>query len=117
MHRIARAALVAALLIPAAAIAFDRGQWGHDGATSAWFRSLRNGNGTPCCDYADGTRIEDPDWRELENGAYEVFAAGRWVTISPDRVVDPDGRRVGYAILWWPDGWPEPSCFLPGARG
>lgn len=113
----AGAALVAALLIPASAIAFDRGQWGHDSDTAAWFRSLRNGNGTSCCDYADGARIEDPDWRALDGGAYEVTVDGKRVVIPPERVVDSQGRRVGYAILWWPDGWPEPSCFLPGARG
>jgi hypothetical protein len=30
--------------------AFDRGQWNHDPETSAWFKSLKNGNGTSCCD-------------------------------------------------------------------
>ena len=50
------------------ALAVDNGQWGHDPATSEWFRNLRNPAGGLCCDYVDGARIEDPAWREIEGG-------------------------------------------------
>jgi hypothetical protein len=94
----------------------DNGKWGHDPETSAWFKSLKNQIGIPCCDYADGTRIEDPEWKENDDGSYTVFAKGEWHTISRPRVVTGT-NRIGYAILWWPAYWPEPSCFLPGVRG
>jgi hypothetical protein len=127
MPHLARAALVAAFLILAAATlaitvfldgayAFDSEKWGHDAATSEWFRSLRAPNGIPCCDYADGVRIEDPDWRENQDGSYAVFAKGQWHAIDKDHIITAT-NRVGYAIVWWPEHWDHPSCFLPGARG
>lgn len=91
-------------------------KWGHDPATSQWFRNLRSPRGFPCCDYADGTRIEDPDYMENDDGSYEVNARGGWVHIDKERVVDGT-NRVGYAILWWGMGSPQPYCFLPGSRG
>ena len=54
--------------------AFDSSKWGHDAATSEWFRSLKNSSGESCCDYADGVRLEAPEWRELEDHSFEVFA-------------------------------------------
>jgi hypothetical protein len=127
MPHLARAAALAALLILAAAMlaiaafmdgayAFDSEKWGADAATRQWFKSLRNGNGLSCCDFADGARIEDPDWRELDDGSAEVFAKGAWHVIPPDKVLKGT-NRVGYPILWWPNNWPEPSCFLPGSKG
>lgn len=127
MPHTARAALVAALLILAAAalaaVAFswgayarDTGQWGHDAATSEWFKSLRAPNGIPCCDYADGVRLEDPDWRENPDGSYAVFAKGAWHAIDKDHIITAT-NRVGYAIVWWPEHWDHPSCFMPGAKG
>ena len=101
---------------PAAALAFDSEKWGADAATRQWFKSLRNGNGLSCCDYVDGVRIDDPDWRELTDGGAEVFAKGTWHVIPPEKVLKGT-NRVGYPILWWPEHWPEPSCFLPGAKG
>ena len=91
-------------------------QWGHDDATSQWFRNLRSPRGFPCCDYADGTRVEDPEYKENDDGSYEVFARGQWVHIDKENVVDGT-NRVGYAILWWGKDAPKPYCFLPGARG
>ena len=54
--------------------AFDSPKWGHDAATSEWFRSLKNSRGESSCDYVDGVRLEAPEWRELEDHSYEVFA-------------------------------------------
>lgn len=110
-----RAALVAVFLC-APALAFDSEKWGHDAATSQWFKSLRAPTGIPCCDYADGVRLEDPEWRESQDGTYSVFAKGKWWAIDKDHIVTAP-NRVGYAILWWPEHWDHPSCFLPGARG
>jgi hypothetical protein len=114
MHMRITAAVLAAFLLPATAK--DGGQWGHDPATSEWFKSLKSAAGTPCCDYADGVRLEDPEWHENDDGSFEVFARGQWWTMQPGQLVKAT-NRVGYAILWWPENWPAPSCFLPGARG
>jgi hypothetical protein len=91
-------------------------KWGHDPQTSQWFKSLRSPQGVSCCDYVDGVRLEDPEWRQTEDASYEVFARGAWHKIPPEHVVTAT-NRVGYAILWWPAGYEEPSCFLPGAGG
>jgi len=93
--------------------AFDSPKWGHDAATSEWFRSLKNSRGESCCDYADGVRLEAPDWRQLEDHSFEVFARNKWNKIPP---VLKGTNRVGYAILWWPRAWDNPTCFLPGAE-
>jgi hypothetical protein len=95
--------------------AFDSPKWGHDAATSEWFRSLKNSRGESCCDYADGVRLEAPDWRELADHSFEVFAREKWNKIPPNRVLKGT-NRVGYAILWWPRAWDNPTCFLPGAE-
>jgi hypothetical protein len=93
--------------------AFDSSKWGHDAATSEWFRSLKNSRGESCCDYDDGVRLEDPEWRELKDHSFEVFSRGKWNKIPPNRVLKGT-NRVGYAILWWPKAWDNPTCFLPG---
>jgi hypothetical protein len=95
--------------------AFDSPKWGHDAATSEWFRSLKNSRGESCCDYADGVRLEAPEWRQLEDHSFEVFAREKWNKIPPNRVLKGT-NRVGYAILWWPRAWDNPTCFLPGAE-
>ena len=93
-------------------------KWGHDPDTSAWFKSLKNQLGTPCCDYADGTRIEDPDYRENDDGSYEVNVPerGGWKHVDRDRVVRAT-NRIGYAVIWWSKGSENPWCFMPGAGG
>lgn len=92
--------------------------WGHDPDTSAWFKALKSPKGMPCCDYADGNRVEDPDYIENPDGSYEVNVPshGGWKHVDKDRVVDGT-NRVGYAIIWWSKYAPDPYCFLPGARG
>lgn len=91
-------------------------KWGHDPETSQWFRGLKNPIGTPCCDYADGSRIEDPDYRENDDGSYDVFARGAWVNIDRQHIVTGT-NRIGYAILWWGLAAEKPYCFMPGSRG
>ncbi len=126
----AGACLAALLVIIAVAIAMlllvlgmrahaagDAQKWGHDSETSDWFRNLHNPGGFPCCDYADGNRIEDPDYSENEDGSYEVNVAGRGSVHVPKEKVVTATNRVGYAIIWWNPSAPDPYCFLPGARG
>lgn len=114
-----RIALASALSLACVTLthARDQGQYNSiDPATRDWFRSLKSPNGFPCCDYADGNRIEDPDWKENEDGSYQVFYAGQWRRIDKSRVVTTP-NRIGYAVLWWHPGSDEPYCFMPGARG
>ena len=87
-----------------------------DPDTRNWFRNLHNGEGTSCCDTADGVRIEDPDWKENDDGSYEVFARDKWHHIDRAHLVTVP-NRYGFAILWWPPSFSDPSCFMPGARG
>lgn len=75
------------VLIASLGFAKDGPQWGHDPETSEWFRSLHNDSGMSCCDYADGVRIEDPNWFEIGGGEYAVFARGKWQAVPPDRVL------------------------------
>lgn len=114
MFSLIRAALVAALSFPLSADAFDSEKWGHDDATREWFKSLHNQYGIPCCDYADGSRIEAPDYKENDDGSYEVFAHGEWMHVSKEHII-AGSNRVGYAIYWGRPG--IVFCFMPGARG
>jgi hypothetical protein len=113
---VAAAFVVAASFCVPDACSSKDGAWGHDEATSAWFKSLRSPNGIPCCDYVDGVRLEDPEWRENDDGSFDVLARGKWNHVDAEHIVKAT-NRVGYAILWWPNGMDHPSCFLPGARG
>ena len=100
------------------ALSKDNGQWNLDPETSQWFRSLKNGNGTPCCDMTDGSRIEDPgDYIANDDGSYEVKVEGEWQHVEANRVLK-GSNRVGYAILWRMPGPPHTIwCFLPPSLG
>ena len=81
--------------------------WAHDKhhpELSAWFKSLANSHGTPCCDGSDATRIEDVDWQTVcEAGTgechYQVRLEAKWWDVPPTAVVQ-SGNRVGPALVW-----------------
>ena len=99
-----------AFILAFPAIAAD---WGHDDATSTWFRSLHDSRGFPCCDYVDGTRVEDPDdYTRNEDGSYDVRVAGDVIHVPEFKVLQ-GSNRVGYAILWHHGA--NAYCFLPGS--
>jgi hypothetical protein len=111
--------LLISLFIATPSLAVDNGQWGNvDPATREWFKGLKSPLGTPCCDFADGNRIDDPDYKENDDGSYEVNVPehGGWHHVTKDRIVTAT-NRIGYAVIWWGKGSTEPYCFLPGARG
>ena len=79
----------------------------------AWIESLKNGKGTPCCDEGDGSRVEDPDWRNVGN-EYEVRIDGKWTKLEDYQVLT-DTNRIGFAMVWIWRG--SITCFMPGERG
>ena len=102
--------------------------WAHDKhhpELSAWFKSLADSHGTPCCDGSDATRIEDVDWQTIcEAGTgechYQVRLEAKWWDVPPTAVVQ-SGNRVGPALVW-PVYYGDHDkiavlirCFLPGA--
>lgn len=81
-----------------------------------WFMGLKNHKGYPCCDGSDATRLEDPDWENV-NGHYRVRLEGEWVEVPDDAVVD-GVNRLGPALVWpyYLDGkLVGIRCFMPGA--
>lgn len=107
---------LALALLAMPVFARDNGQWGHDPATSEWFKSLRSPTGFPCCDYSDGTRLEDPgDYVRNNDGSYEVRIGPEWFHVEEYKVIKGT-NRVGYAIIWRsPTAHDNIYCFLPGS--
>lgn len=94
-------------------LAADNGQWNHDPETSAWFNSLHSPKGTPCCDYADGMRIEDPAYKENDDGSFDIELGSEVIHVGSEKVIRGT-NKVGYAILWRMMN-KEVTCFLPGS--
>ncbi len=69
---------------------------------------------SPACAFA----IDRGQWNhDSETAAwFKSLRNGNGHVIPPEKVLKGT-NRVGYPILWWPEHWPEPSCFLPGAKG
>lgn len=80
----------------------------------AWFNSLTNQNGVPCCDTADGRRLDDADWA-TEGEKYRVRIDGKWFDV-PDTALIRGQNRKPYAIVWpyESDGITYIRCFAPG---
>jgi hypothetical protein len=99
--------LIAALLAATVSLALA-----HDPSHQhfEWFKSLQNSKGVPCCDGTDGVRIEDTDWRMVDD-KFEVRVKGEWRPVPPENVLKAS-NRVGYAVVWIFNG--QVLCFLPG---
>lgn len=83
----------------------------------AWFRAVRSPQGVPCCDIADGYRV---DWRRHANGGYAVFIADAWRDVPSAAVVTGAGNPTGDAVVWYVDNQVDGPdryfirCFVPG---
>lgn len=77
-----------------------------------WFSHLKNANGGLCCDFSDGHRIEDVDWKGEADGTYSVRVNGEWVKLTKEQVVN-EPNRLGQAVVWIWMG--KITCFMPGA--
>lgn len=92
-------------------------QWDPNPETQQFFGKLKNNNGYNCCGFEDG--IKDPEYKENEDGSYEVFYDDKWHHAFPETIINPSDRHgVDYAIVW-----PQPPavggrdnirCFMPG---
>lgn len=125
---------IAALMIrlSAAALLGNGTAYPHDPKRpelNAWFKSLKNKAGEPCCDSGDGQHAE-AEWDMAKSG-YRVLLKhphrpnepGRWFDV-PNSVVINGQNLSGIAMVWWSpaygnDGRMTPTwrCFIPGAGG
>jgi hypothetical protein len=95
----------------------------------AWFRSLKNKAGKPCCDGADAEHAE-AEWDMVKRG-YRVLLKNplrpdepaQWYDI-PYSVVIERPNLSGIAMVWWWPSYemddtmtPQWRCFIPGAGG
>ncbi|MCP3395392.1 hypothetical protein NLM27_42495 [Bradyrhizobium sp. CCGB12] len=95
---------------------------------NAWFKSLKNKAGEPCCDGGDGQHAE-AEWDMAKSG-YRVLLKhphrpnepGQWFDV-PNSVVLNRQNLSGRAMVWW---WPSYDngrmtpmwrCFIPGPEG
>lgn len=96
---------------------------------NAWFKSLKNNAGEPCCDGGDGEHAQ-AEWDMAKSG-YRVLLKhphrpnepGQWFAV-PDSVVINRQNLSGTAMVWWwpsygIDGGMTPMwrCFIPGPGG
>lgn len=116
------------------ALAHDDGRYANN-PLHQWFESLASGKGN-CCSYADGLKLEEPDWRS-HDGHYQVhipahsvprWESGKqimvpdedtWIDV-PDIAVITTPNKSGETYVWpyspYYDGpGIQIRCFLPGA--
>ena len=108
--------LALALVIATAANARDPDGRYANSPLRDWFNSLRNKSMVPCCDTADGQRVEDVDWESVD-GHYRVRIDGTWYDVPLEAQIDQP-NKFGPAIVWpYKDGTGQTKirCFIPGA--
>jgi len=105
-----------------------------------FFAHLHDQSGGLCCDYTEGTTVDDPDWRTTEidkcqpSRVYDaeknpgfhvcVHLFGVWWKV-PDRAIVKEPNRYGPAVVWpvWGGDGDNPHqtvwfrCFMLGAEG
>jgi hypothetical protein len=81
---------------------------GHiDDPNHSWFEHQRDSAGQPCCEIADGHRVDDTD------GHYQVRLDGKWIAVPDSAVINPRDRPIDYAVVWiWNS---RILCFMPGS--
>ena len=97
---------------------------------NAWFQSLKNKAGQPCCDTGDGQTAE-VEW-DMAKGGYKVLLKdpqrptelGQWFAVPYSVVIDQPNLS-GIAMVWWSPSYdsnegsmtPIWRCFIPGPGG
>lgn len=125
VSKIFLAAILSMLLSPSHAR--DGDDHGNHGILKPWFDSLRSNKGL-CCSFADGVKIEDPDYgtEAVASGdgteiRYWVRLDGQKISVPPDALIT-EPNKFGPAVVW-PyaesngDGTQTVKirCFMPGA--
>ena len=109
MHRTVTAWLftltACAVVMPTAAHNTD-GRWNYLAADMReWFKGLHAPRtGTPCCDEADGWRVDDVDW-ESKVGDYRVRVYGKWIPVPDDTVIT---EPIASVLRWCGRMWTQP---------
>lgn len=113
--------IIAAVLLPASAMAHDHNQPNLDG----WFRQQYSMKG-PCCDGTEANHIADVDWDStcVEGKChYRVFLYNKWWDIDDGAVVQGPNLS-GTALVWSVPTRKDDEvvsvfirCFMPGAGG
>jgi len=106
-----------------------------DDETRDWVQALKNKDGGPCCDTADGFPVEVDGWDmagivddtsgmtslEASNArsGYRVrLRDGKWHDVPNFALIDPKTNKLGYAVVWLLPSWSlQIYCFLPGSGG
>jgi hypothetical protein len=112
MIPLARLAMVLLLLLASRAHAVDRGQFGDvPDDIRAWFKSVHNSAGVPCCDISDGHRTS----YDVRDGSYWVPIDGAWWEVPAKAIIRDAGNPIGEAIVWYVNhrGSIVISCFVP----
>ena len=96
---------------------------------NAWFKSLKNKAGQPCCDSGDGQHAQ-AEWDMAKSG-YRVLLKhphrpnepGKWFDVPYSAVIDQPNMSGIAMVWWWPfydiDGSMTPMwrCFIAGTGG
>lgn len=82
-----------------------------DRDTEKWFKSLRDKDGTPCCDISDGHATQ---WK-IEGDSYWVLLPNGWKQVPDETILRRTPNKVGQAIVWYSNGLNDYHirCFLP----
>lgn len=81
-----------------------------------WFKSVRNPQGVPCCDIADGHRTP----YDIRSDGYWVPIAGEWRQVPQEAIVYNAGNPVGEAVVWYVRQGESTyyiRCFVSGSQG
>lgn len=107
------AILICAIAVISIAQARDDGRYAQS-PFKEWFNSLTNKHNVPCCDTADGRRVDDADV-EIEGNHYRVRIDGQWIDVPDDAVITAP-NRAGVPIVWpySQDGAIRIRCFIAG---
>lgn len=108
------AIVVLILTLIGRAHAVDNGQFeAVDPNVRSWFKSVRSPHGVPCCDIADGHRVQE----DIRGDHYWAFFEGEWREIPPEAVVYNVGNPVGEPVVWYVRQTPTEvyiRCYVPG---
>lgn len=111
-----------ALIACCSALAHDDGRFANS-ELKPWFNQLASGKGL-CCSFADGVKVEDPDYGTERVAAGDETVIRYWVRIDGEHVPVPpealitEPNKFGPAVVWPykdADGNTQIRCFMPGA--